>query len=111
MHTIPDAITAATAAPAAPPPEDNPSAESRVRSALRAIVDAQRLIDEASYALCSVDGLRPEWDGLAQLYTQARRSWRAIHEKADALREAAPLTLTDEPTALAAKWASCRRVR
>ena len=83
-------------------------ADARVRAALACIEDAQGLIDRAGQALCSVEGMRPEWNRMGRVYEQVKRSWYAVANKADRLRGKRRLKLDHEPTEHEAEWLQIR---
>jgi len=82
------------------------AAEVRVRAALAAIQEAQGLVDRAAQALCSVNGLCPEYEKLGKLYDQVHRAWYVVRDKAAAVARRGKLTLDHEPNEREAQWES-----
>jgi hypothetical protein len=73
------------------------AAEARVEAALAAIREAQKLIDQAAQALCSVSGMGREWRKLGALHDHVKRAWYAVTGKADSLSLKGRLLLDHEP--------------
>jgi hypothetical protein len=73
------------------------AAEARVEAALASIQEAQKLIDQAAQALCSVSGMVREWRKVSALHDQVKRAWYAVMGKADSLSLKGRLLLDHEP--------------
>jgi hypothetical protein len=75
------------------------AAEMRLEEALASIVEAQRLVDRAGAALCSVRGMAKESKQLGALYEKVKSSWCVVNSRARRLRTAGRLLLDREPDA------------
>jgi hypothetical protein len=82
------------------------AAELRVRAALAAIQEAQALVDRAAQALCSVNGLCPEYERLGKLYEAVHRVWYVVRDKAAVVSRRGKLRLDHEPNEREAQWES-----
>src|SRR5262245_57385161 len=82
------------------------AADRRVRVALRSIEEAQRLLDQATQALCSVKGLVIEWKKVGAAYDQVKGCWYAVEKRAVALRPRGRLILDHEPGSEETDWAA-----
>jgi hypothetical protein len=82
------------------------AAELRVRAALRAIQEAQALINDATQALSSVNGLCAEYEKLGRLYDAVHRTWYVVRDKADVVKRRGRLTLDHEPDDFEARWSA-----
>jgi hypothetical protein len=87
------------------------AAEARVEAALAAIQEAQKRIDQAAQALCSVSGLGREWRKLGALHDQVKRAWYAVRGKADSLSLKGRLLLDHAPDCYEERFAARRRGR
>jgi hypothetical protein len=81
------------------------AAGARIAAALQHIEEAQRLLDEATQALCSVRGMVLEWRKVGTLTDHAHGAWYAVKRKADRLRHQGRLVL-DQPTLHESEWLS-----
>jgi hypothetical protein len=84
------------------------AAEARVEAALASMREAQKLIDQAAQALCSVKGMAREWRKLGALHDQARRAWYAVTGRADSLSLKGRLLLDHEPDSYEEHFAARR---
>jgi hypothetical protein len=80
------------------------AADARVQVALRSIEEAQRLLDQASQALCSVRGMVVEWRKVGALHDQVKGSWCAVDRRASRLIRTGRLVLDHEPGSYEAHW-------
>jgi len=80
------------------------AADVRVRVALRSIEEAQRLLDQASQALCSVRGMVVEWRKVGTLHDQVKGSWYAVDRRVSRLIRTGRLVLDHEPGSYEAHW-------
>ncbi len=87
------------------------AAEARVEVALASIQEAQKRIDQAAQALCSMSGMVPEWRKLGALHDRVKRAWYAVRGKADRLSLKGRLLLDHEPDSYEEHFAARRRGR
>ena len=75
------------------------AAEARVKAALDYIQEAQMLLGHACAALCSVQGMLPQWQEVSKRYDQVHCTWYWVEGKAARLRAKGGLLLDHEPGA------------
>ena len=75
------------------------AAEARVKAALDCIQEAQMLLGHACAALCSVQGMLPQWQEVGKRYDQVHCTWYWVEGKAARLRAKGGLLLDHEPGA------------
>ena len=87
------------------------AAEMRLEEALASIQEAQRLVERAGAALCSVGGMAKEWKQLGALYDKVKSTCYAVNNRACRLRTAGRLLLDREPDAYELRAAPGREPR
>jgi hypothetical protein len=85
-------------------PRRQAAAETRLVVALRSLLEAQRLIEEAAVALESVSGMGREWRRLDALHEQVKRVWYDVRGRSDTLSLKDRLLLDHEPGPDEARW-------
>lgn len=73
-------------------------AEARVKVALDYVQEAQLLLGRACAALCSVQGMNPQWQDVSKRYDQVHSAWYGVERKAASLRMRGQLLLDHEPS-------------
>ena len=86
------------------PPSRQAAAETRLVVALRSLLEAQRLIEEAALALESVSGMGREWRRLDALHERVKRTWYDVRGRSDTLSLKERLLLDHEPGPDEARW-------
>ena len=87
-------------------PRRQAAAETRLVLALRSLLEAQGLVEEAAQALESVGGMGREWRRLDALHEQLKRTWYDVRGRADTLSLKGRLLLDHEPGPDEARWAA-----
>jgi hypothetical protein len=82
------------------------AADIRVDVALKAIEEAQLLLDRAAQALCSVRGVLPEWRKAGALHDHVKAAWHRLDTKTARLRVVGRLVLDHEPDEHEDRWAA-----
>lgn len=85
------------------------AAEARLKAALDSVDEAQRLLEQAAQALCSVSGMVAEWRRVGKLYDQVRRTWYALAGKGGRLRRSGGLLLDHKPNSHESQWGRSSR--
>ena len=87
-------------------PRRQAAAETRLVVALRSLLEAQRLIEEAALAVSSVSGMGREWRRLDALHERVKRAWYDVRGRSDTLSLKDRLLLDHEPGPDEARWAA-----